>query len=129
MLAADEERRAKREAVMTDVKPASGPANKKKGGFKNSFVVVEQASPETQKRRQGHWKRVGEPTPPPPDSSTDVPSASVVPQPAFPSSAPSTTAPEADTRIWSSYMFDGAQFESYQPEYATPCHGGCPEAT
>ena len=124
MLAADEERRAKREAVMTDVKPASGPANKKKGGFKNSFVVVEQANPETQKRRQGHWKKVGEPTPPPPDS-TDVPATSVTPQPAFPSTAPATSVPEVETRPWSSYNFDGEQFESHQPEDATQCDENC----
>jgi hypothetical protein len=126
MLAADEERRAKREAVMTDVKPAPGPANnKKKGGFKNSFVVVEQANPETQKRRQGHWKKVGEPTPPPPDS-TDVPTASVAPQPAFPSFAPATAVPEVDNRVWSSYSLDGEQLELHRPEYTTQCVEGCP---
>lgn len=119
-MAAAEERRRQKDAVMREVQPQKSVAPKKKGGFKNTFVATEELDPETEKKRKGLWKKVGEPTPPPENgerTTSDLPQSS--PQTAATVSAANSTG-KIQFRGWDSFSYAGIQYEdAYDPTHPT----------
>jgi hypothetical protein len=114
-MAAAEERRRQKDAVMWDLQLQKTAAPKKKGGFKNTFVATEQLDPETQEKRKGLWKKVGEPTPPPENEE----------QPQVVLTTATATAPPANAQVirfrgWNSFGYAGTQYEdAYEPTHPT----------
>lgn len=128
-MAATEERRRQREAVLKDMTPAGNGEPKKKKGFKSTFVETETANFEAETRRKEHWKKLGgELSAPQEEVKTTAGPSSEAPMPTpVPSSAPVEIKAKEDNRPWNSYKFDGVDLDdAYDPEDPVECDDGCP---
>jgi hypothetical protein len=129
-LAATEERRRQKEAAMREIQPTAAGQPKKNKGFKKTFVETEALDPETEKKRMGHWKKVGGESSAPQEAETTTVAESSGPvlPPDGPFPVPLDIKKEEDLLPWDSYNFDGVEldFEMYDPQHPIECDEGCP---